>query len=193
MEGVKILPGRKDQYEALLQDWHKCRRCGLYRFRREIVIGSGDIPADVMFTGEGPGRGEDNVGEPFVGPSGRLLRRAVEKALRRRKLRIYYTNVVACRPCESRRHPNRKPTDIEAWACMPRLERLTAIVRPKQVILLGLVPARLVGHLFPGHRELVHPSSLLRSGGTGAPGYLPFVRSLEDIFDAVEDSRGRTV
>ena len=59
--------------EGIRAELGDCRRCRLARNRRNIVFGSGDPKARLIFVGEAPGYDEDLKGEPFVGPAGRLL------------------------------------------------------------------------------------------------------------------------
>ena len=47
-----------------------CTRCKLSGTRKNIVFGSGNPQADLVFVGEGPGADEDEKGLPFVGRSG---------------------------------------------------------------------------------------------------------------------------
>ncbi|MBW1779343.1 MAG: hypothetical protein JRL30_01265 [Deltaproteobacteria bacterium] len=79
-------------------DFGTCTRCGLAEFRRKIVLGEGDLPADLLFVGEAPGKNEDLMGRPFVGPSGRLLHGAIELAGDKVDFTPTYfiTNSVAC-------------------------------------------------------------------------------------------------
>ena len=62
--------------------WQNCRRCKLAKFRRNVVWGEGPLPADVLFIGEGPGRSEDLLKRPFIGPSGALLRKALASVMK---------------------------------------------------------------------------------------------------------------
>ena len=55
--------------EAILS----CRACPLCERRKQAVPGVGDMDAEWLFIGEGPGAEEDERGEPFVGQAGRLL------------------------------------------------------------------------------------------------------------------------
>jgi len=149
-----------------------------------------------MFIGEGPGKSEDLLGRPFVGPSGRVLRQAIQDALSMAGLtssntRFYFTNVVACRPTESRSSQNRTPTKEEAWACMQRLVRIEELVQPVLVVLLGEVPLRLAGHLFPGAVKLAHPASILRSGGTESGSYPGYVRDMSSCMEEAVKIRRR--
>ncbi len=171
----------------ILRSWKNCVRCGLHQHRRHVVIGEGDVPADLLLIGEGPGRSEDLLSRPFVGPSGQLLRRALRDAAHLGETRVpshYITNVVACRPCSGRSLGNRPPTREECGACAPRLQIIFQEVQPRCVVLLGQVARRECGRMFPRALKLVHPAYLLRTGGTASEGYLPFIRSLGEFLGA---------
>ena len=60
-------------WEELESTCHSCLRCGLCEGRTNVVFGTGNRQADILFVGEGPGEQEDLKGEPFVGPAGMLL------------------------------------------------------------------------------------------------------------------------
>ena len=71
----------------------ECRGCELYLDATQTVFGQGPSKATIMLVGEQPGDEEDRRGEPFVGPAGSVLDRALkEAALDRRSL--YLTNAV---------------------------------------------------------------------------------------------------
>ena len=95
----------------------ECRRCRLAEGRTQVVFGSGDPDADLMFVGEGPGAEEDRQGLPFVGRSGQLLDRLMAEEMDLTRDRAYIANVVKCRPPDNR---DPKPDEIEA--CRPWLE-----------------------------------------------------------------------
>src|ERR1700741_4170079 len=57
-----------------------CRRCPLYRNATQAVPGEGPSHAKVMLVGEQPGDKEDLAGNPFVGPAGRILDKALADA-----------------------------------------------------------------------------------------------------------------
>src|SRR5512140_3813881 len=99
-----------------------CRGCDLYRHATQTVFGRGEDKARVMFVGEQPGDREDLSGEPFVGPAGVLLSRAMEEAGIDRKA-AYVTNAVKHFKFEMRgkRRIHKKPTAIEVAACLPWL------------------------------------------------------------------------
>ncbi len=63
------------------------RRCPLWRRATQTVFGAGDADAAVVVVGEQPGDKEDVAGEPFVGPAGQLLRKALAEELELAALR----------------------------------------------------------------------------------------------------------
>ncbi len=96
-----------------------------------IVVGKGNIDADILFVGEAPGRKEDEVGEPFVGAAGKNL----DKLLYSVGLSmddIYVANILKCRPPE-----NRDPRPEEIVAHTPWLLKQIREMKPKVVCSLG--------------------------------------------------------
>ena len=109
-----------------------CRKCGLCEARKQAVLGVGDVNADWLFVGEGPGAEEDQRGEPFVGQAGKLLDNMLAAIGLRRGSDVYIANSVKCRPPE-----NRTPTPEQTAACLPYLERQIELIRPKLIVALG--------------------------------------------------------
>ena len=144
----------------LLREYEECDRCPLLcESRTQIVFGSGSATADIMIIGEAPGAEEDLDGIPFTGKSGRLLLQLLEKVWgdeeRLQKIRevqdnreyfrlirdvvedrIFFTNVVLCRPEE-----NRTPSAQEVKNCRERLHRTIYAVDPKLIIAAGKTAA----------------------------------------------------
>lgn len=159
-------------WERLLSEIEACRACPLREGCSRTVPGEGDRSARLMFIGEGPGADEDRLGRPFVGRAGQLLTRMIE-AIGMTREEVYICNVVKCRPPQ-----NRTPTDEEAAACRPFLQRQMEGVRPRLIVLLGSTAGRcLLGESFHGVRAdrgkwffrggswilpTYHPSALLR-------------------------------
>ncbi len=114
----------------------ECTRCpALVECRSQIVNGVGPGDADLLFVGEGPGKQEDQQGEPFVGRSGSVLDDKLEEfGIEREDVRI--TNCVRCRPPE-----NRDPTKEELNNCREYLESEIDQVDPDVVVTLGKVPS----------------------------------------------------
>lgn len=160
-----------------------CTRCGLHKFRCRIVPGRGTQPADILFIGEAPGKSEDIRGEAFVGPSGRILNSAIEKATKIAGLAdapptVYITNVVRCRPTDEQGGKNRQPTIKEAWACREWLEEAYTLTQPRLVVLLGKVAETFAKQYYPAALCLYHPAYIIRKGGIGCPEYRVLVRNL---------------
>jgi uracil-DNA glycosylase family protein len=177
-----------------------CQACGLYRNATQTVFGDGPRSASVMMVGEQPGDREDIEGEPFVGPAGRLLDKALADAgISRRD--VYITNVVKHFKWKPRgkRRLHQKPNAEEIAACRPWLDGELQVVKPKVVVCLGATAAKaLLGPKFrvtkqrgefvePGFAPLatatVHPSSLLRidEEGERREARREFVRDLRRV------------
>ena len=117
-----------------------CTKCGLCRGRTNTVFGVGDEKAKWLFVGEGPGRNEDLRGEPFVGQAGKLLDNMLLAIDLRRGENAYIANIVKCRPTDETGR-DRAPTQDEAAACMPYLERQIALIQPAIIVALGKTAA----------------------------------------------------
>ncbi len=123
--------------ESLGEAVRACRACGLCEGRRQAVPGVGNPRARWLIVGEGPGEQEDLRGEPFVGPSGRLLDEmlaalGLTRAAGDAQQQVYIANSVKCRP-----PGNRNPTTEELRACAPFLERQIALIQPQIIVALG--------------------------------------------------------
>jgi uracil-DNA glycosylase family protein len=157
-----------------------CKACDLYKRGTQTVFGEGPSRAEVMMVGEQPGDAEDVAGQPFVGPAGRLLDRALEEAGIDRST-VYVTNVVKHFKWEPRgkRRIHAKPNAAEIGACRPWLETEIALVKPRVLVCLGATAAQaLLGRGFkvtqqrgtfvpsdlaPLVTATIHPSSILRA------------------------------
>jgi uracil-DNA glycosylase len=113
-----------------------CRRCKLCNGRKQIVFGSGNPRARLVFVGEGPGAEEDAQGLPFVGAAGQLLTKMIS-AMGLRRDDVYICNVVKCRP-----PGNRNPEPDEIAACEPFLRAQLASIGPEVVVALGKFAAQ---------------------------------------------------
>lgn len=120
-------------WEELEQDCNKCNKCKLCQGRKNVVIGTGNKNARIMFIGEGPGADEDEQGIPFVGKAGQLMNKAFDGVGLKRE-DVYIANIVKCRPPQ-----NRNPEKDEAEACKNYLERQINLVNPEIIALLGSI------------------------------------------------------
>jgi DNA polymerase len=157
-----------------------CEACDLYKHATQTVFGDGARKPRILFVGEQPGDQEDRQGRPFVGPAGKLLDTALERAgIDRAK--TYVTNAVKHFKWEphGKRRIHKKPNATEIAACRPWLDTEIALLKPEVVVCLGATAAQaLLGRAFrvtQSHGELlestlashimatVHPSSMLRA------------------------------
>lgn len=158
-----------------------CTACGLCQRRMQTVFGSGNTKAKWLFVGEGPGINEDAQGEPFVGPSGKLLdNMLLAMGLTRNgsDATVYIANIVKCRPADAAGR-DRPPTAEEIASCLPYLQRQIALIQPTIIVALGKTAAlsllgldletALAGLLGKVHRHgglplivTYHPAYLLR-------------------------------
>ena len=122
--------------DAVRAELGDCRRCKLHGSRTQIVFGTGDGQAKLMFIGEAPGRDEDLQGEPFVGLAGQLLTKIIQ-AMKLTRTEVYITNIIKCRP-----PGNRNPEPDEIRACEPFLLMQLQVIRPKIICTLGSFAAQ---------------------------------------------------
>lgn len=159
----------------------------------QLVMGDGNLDAEIVFIGEAPGKQEDLTGLPFVGASGKFLNAMLAQAGLERA-DVYITNVVKYRPPN-----NRDPKPAEKKAFMPYLLKQLEIIKPKAVITLGrhsmeyFLPGAVIGDIHGqphkitvGHDELVviplyHPAAALYNGSLRQTLIDDFVRVPEMI------------
>jgi len=169
-----------------------CRACELWEPATQTVFGEGPETARIVFVGEQPGDQEDRKGEPFVGPAGRLLDKALADAgIDRRD--AYITNAVKhfrFTP-KGKRRMHQTPGPEHLRACRPWLEAEFAVLQPEVVVCLGATAAKALispsfritkdrGQLLPWNRPgtedddedaphqmwmlaTTHPSAILRT------------------------------
>jgi len=116
------------QLSASLRD---CQRCQLASGRTQVVFGTGNPQASIMFVGEAPGFYEDREGVPFVGAAGKLLTELLQ-SIGLERSDIYIANVIKCRPPN-----NRDPLPDEIDTCKPFLLQQIELIQPKLVCTLG--------------------------------------------------------
>ena len=143
----------------------------------QLVIGDGNLDAEIVFIGEAPGKNEDEQGLPFVGAAGKFLNEMLAQAGLVRG-DVYITNIVKYRPPN-----NRDPLPEEKKAFWPYLVRQLDIINPKVIVTLGrhsmeyfLPDAKIslihgeAKRITFGDRKLVivplyHPAAALYNGG----------------------------
>ncbi len=161
----------EDSWETLRQECLHCQNCALAEKRTNVVFGDGSETAEIMLIGEGPGQHEDEQGIPFVGRGGQLLDDMLE-IIGLDRTKVYIANVVKCRPPQ-----NRDPLNVEQDACIGYLRRQAALLRPKLIVCLGRIAAKVIikedfkitsehGQWFTRNgvqmTAIYHPAALLR-------------------------------
>ena len=169
-----------------------CTRCPLGATRIHAVPGEGNVEAELMFVGEGPGFDEDRQGRPFVGRAGQLLDKMIA-AMGLAREQVFIANIAKCHPMTDPLHPekhgnDRAPNAGEIACCRKYIEQQIAIICPKIVVALGGVAAKaliadakslsaLRGKFYDLHLDSVtlsrpvqilatfHPAALLRNPG----------------------------
>lgn len=125
--------------EQLRSAVQECRGCELYRDATQAVMGEGPTDASLMVLGEQPGDKEDVAGEPFVGPAGAVLDRALEEA-GIAPGSVFRTNVVKhfrFAGTRGKQRIHKSPSRVHVAACGPWLVAELTLVRPRGVVLLG--------------------------------------------------------
>jgi DNA polymerase len=129
---------RRQELDRRHDEWMSCEKCALSQTRTQVVVGSGDPDADLMFVGEAPGFHEDKQGVPFVGQAGKLLEKLLAGIGLARE-DVYIANVLKCRP-----PGNRDPQPDEIEACESHLFRQIELIRPRVVATLGNFATKLL-------------------------------------------------
>lgn len=147
-----------------------CRNCDLHRSCAGPVPFHAPMAATAAVLGEAPGRQEDKVGRPFVGPAGQLLRRLLYEAGVDAD-QLAWLNTVSC-------FPNRTPTSKEVAACTSTRLAQIEVLAPTHLLVAGGVALETIrpdlnitqahGRLFsdiPGRWvfPVHHPSAALRN------------------------------
>jgi uracil-DNA glycosylase family protein len=116
----------------------RCRGCPLWERATQAVCGEGGGKGGIMLVGEQPGDQEDLTGKPFVGPAGKVLDDALEKAGVDRK-EVYVTNAVKHFSWEPRgtRRMHKTPAQQEVAACLDWLLGEIRLLTPRLIVCLG--------------------------------------------------------
>lgn len=167
-----------DSWEELKENCLRCTKCPLCETRTNVVFGDGNIKAEVMFIGEGPGEREDILASPFVGKSGKLLESMLLQIDLNRNKNIYIANIVKCRPPQ-----NRDPLPEEQELCINWLRNQVALLKPKIIVAVGRIAAMKIidpsikitkdhGRFYKKKKiwmmPTIHPASILRNSSQKA-------------------------
>jgi DNA polymerase len=129
---------RRELLKAVYEEARVCVACPLHETRTNVVFGSGNADANLMFVGEAPGANEDQQGLPFVGQAGKLLEKLLgEIGLERGD--VFIANTLKCRP-----PGNRDPYPHELEACRHYLESQLELIAPTMICTLGNFATKLL-------------------------------------------------
>lgn len=121
-----------------LESIKDCIKCQLSKTRNNIVLGSGNPNAEIVFLDMSPGKNEDLQGLPLVGESGKLLDKML-LSINLNRDSVYMVNVIKCNLPESR-----NPIPLEIEECEPYLKNQLKIIKPKLIVSLGKDSANIV-------------------------------------------------
>jgi DNA polymerase len=129
---------RREELVGLYRELADCQKCPLAGSRTQVVFGTGNANADLMFVGEAPGFHEDQEGKPFVGRAGKLLDTLLEDIGLSRD-QCFIANVLKCRP-----PGNRDPQPDEIDACRGHLAKQIELIQPRVICTLGNFATKLL-------------------------------------------------
>jgi DNA polymerase len=195
---------RQETLERLAAEAAGCQACDLWRNATQTVFGRGPADARIFLVGEQPGDQEDRAGQPFVGPAGRILDKALADAGLRRD-DVYLTNAVKHFKwtAKGKRRIHQRPSATEVAACRPWLSAELAAVDPAVIVVLGATAGQaLFGSRFrvgtargqvldlDGRAAIatIHPSAVLRGPDPAARDeqYAGLVADLRRAVDVAE-------
>ena len=200
---VEVNSNKELNLNKLREEKKNCILCGLRQSCKQVVCCTGSSSPDIMFVGEAPGKDEDDMGEPFIGRAGKILRSYLNYFNIDKRISLI-SNILGCRPAN-----NVFPTDeniikncINKW-----LFQEIQIVQPKYIVLLGrnaAISALEIGNMSLGEarsqkwdilgypaKVTYHPSFLARNGGENSldlalKGEMPHIIFFNDIKEVLE-------
>jgi uracil-DNA glycosylase family 4 len=185
-------------------DMKNCTACGLSAKCTQVVLPYGDLENPVLLiVGEAPANEEDEVGRPFVGPAGEVLREVLRATGVLDRRNTCLTNTIQCRPARNK-FPTKKeiPSVCTNKWVFPMIERL----KPQRMLLLGAKTLKYVGGLdgitknrgtwfkIKGVRTMAtfHPSFIMRKDQDGNLQHRRlFTGDIMEVAEEVENIRAK--
>jgi len=167
----------------------ECFECPARSGRHSVIVGRGDVPADILIVGDAPGTSDDLVGIPFVGSAGHLLDSMI-KAIPDFPS-VYLTTGILCHPRDERGEA-REPEKLEFERCARWVQRIFRGVNPCAVVFLGKLSAKHCRTFLPVNVKIfsmMHPAYVVRNGGMSSPLFQHNVRVLEDVVSYVQQTK----
>jgi DNA polymerase len=138
MLSVTSATERRERLKAVYEEARGCVRCPLHQTRTQVVFGSGNADAELMFVGEAPGANEDKQGVPFVGQAGKLLDKLLAE-IELARADVFVANTIKCRP-----PGNRDPQPNELASCEGYLRSQVELIEPTMICTLGNFSTKLL-------------------------------------------------
>lgn len=161
-------------YKRHVADWRDCAKCDLVDGRTRVVFARGKIPCDILFVGEAPGKSEDIIGQPFVGPAGKLLDRIIASTIGNTALcsvcgsaqfetlsgpvcrnghggdegvpiKVCFYNLVSCIPVNEDNEKAGPPKDECIQACRKKVVEFINIAKPRYIFAVGSLSSTYLG------------------------------------------------
>ncbi len=163
---------KKTKYQKHKTKWESCTRCKLHKTRDKVVLCRGTLPCDVLFVGEAPGRSENRLGKPFIGPAGKLLDGIIRDTGKfNAGHRKAFTNLIACIPLYPGTNFKVKEPEEKCLAkCEPRLKWfIEKIAKPQLIVCVGKLAGSRLPELDMESKKgctfahIVHPAAILRA------------------------------
>jgi uracil-DNA glycosylase family 4 len=133
-----LLSGRMKKLQDLKEEIRRCKKCRLWKTRRNALPGEGNPNARLMLIAQAPGENEDRERKMFIGPSGKELNRLLQEADVSRK-KAYMTNLIKCMLPKYR-----KPKQDEIQACTQHLNEEILLINPSVIATLGYYPTKYI-------------------------------------------------
>jgi len=124
---------KQQQLDAVVKEIEQCTICQKDSIG-VAVPGEGSAEAIVMFVGEAPGKTEAKTGRPFVGRSGKLLRKQIQE-IGLKEEDIYITSPVKYLPKRG------TPSKEQIMHAQTHFLKQVDIIKPKVMVLMGKVAA----------------------------------------------------
>lgn len=173
-------------YQRHVSEWRDCTACDLCERRQRVVLFRGRVPCDVLFAGEAPGKSEDALGRPFVGPAGKLLDQIIERAWLQAGHKGQHpdndddawlphpasyglTNLVCCIPLNEDGEKTSDPPAASIKACAPRLRQIVTLCKPRLIVSVGKLSEKWLPKSLSEEQAAIpsvtipHPASILRA------------------------------
>ncbi len=143
-EGARTTPAQRAQQAATAAGTLEELRAAVAQFdgcvlrdtASHCIFAEGDPGAGLVLIGEAPGADDDRSGMAFAGPAGEYLERMLA-AINLSRTQLLLTPLIPWRP-----PGDRPPSPTELAVCLPFLHRLIALVAPRRLLIMGLLPSR---------------------------------------------------